>query len=106
MRKRKIQRIKEEKKRELFVDRIEKIQLEDSKAEYQNILKTLAEAQSQKKLEDDNDSFDEDNVKVAAEREKDQAPDGILYFDELKKHPKLLAYTLEKVKEKNMKSDK
>ena len=91
----------------MFVQRIQKTQEKDSRAEYQIILKTFAEAQARKKLEDDNDSFDEDNnVKVAAEREKGQAPDGILYFDELKKHPKLLTYTLEKVKEKKMKSGK
>jgi hypothetical protein len=40
------------------------------------------------------------------ETPKTPPPDGILYFDELKKHPKLLNYTLEKVKEKNMKSDR
>jgi hypothetical protein len=52
MRKRKVQRLKEEKKKEMFVERIEKTQEEDNKAEYQNIFKTLtfAEARTQKKI--------------------------------------------------------
>jgi hypothetical protein len=34
------------------------------------------------------------------------SPDGILYFDELKKHPKLLSYTIEKVRAKNIKTER
>lgn len=32
--------------------------------------------------------------------------EGILYFNELKKHPKLLNYTIEKVKAKNVQSER
>lgn len=50
MRKRKVHRLKEHKKKEVSVERIEKIQEEDNKAEYQDIIKTFAEGQTHKKI--------------------------------------------------------
>jgi hypothetical protein len=50
VRKRKIHRLKEEKKKEMSAERFEKIQEEDNKAEHHNILQTLAEAQALKKM--------------------------------------------------------
>jgi hypothetical protein len=50
VRKRKIHRLKEEKKKEMSAERFEKIQEDGNKAEHHNILKTLAEAQALKKM--------------------------------------------------------
>ncbi len=50
VRKRKIHRSKEEKKKEMSGEGFEKIQEDGNKAEYHNIFKTLAEAQALKKM--------------------------------------------------------
>jgi hypothetical protein len=50
VRKRKIHRLKEEEKKEMSAERFEKIQEDGNKAEYHNIFKTLAEAQTLKKM--------------------------------------------------------